>query len=173
MLRVIIDLYSQNKAKVLIDGYFSREFTFNTGVLQGSKLGPLLFSIFINDLLAKLNYSEYGIDLGNFRISGLGFADDIALISDKPKNMQKLLNFANDWARDKFMSFCPRKYKAMVFNRSPKNIQLFIGLTKIEFVKSYKYLGVHISPNRLTNLYSEHFKHLTQKADGWLQCIRH
>ena len=27
MLRVIIDLYSQNMAKVLIDGYFSREFT--------------------------------------------------------------------------------------------------------------------------------------------------
>ena len=173
MLRVIIDPYSRNSGKVLIDEYFTRDFSINTGVLQGSKLGPILFNIFINDLLVKLNASEYGALLGDIRISALGFADDIVLASDNPHNMQKLLNIAHNWANANLMSFSPDKCKAMVFNRSPKGINIFIGSTKIKFLKFYKYLGIILSSKRLTNLYSEHFKQIMLKAERRLQCIRH
>ena len=82
MFRVIVDLFSQNSAKVFVNGYFTRDFSINRGVLQGSKLGPILFNIFINDLLDKLNSGEFGALLDNIRISELGLADDIVLISD-------------------------------------------------------------------------------------------
>ena len=41
MLRVIQDMYTGNKASVLVDNCLTREFEINSGVLQGSKLGPL------------------------------------------------------------------------------------------------------------------------------------
>ena len=49
MFRVIKDLYSDNIANVLIQNNLSRAFKIKSGVMQGSKLGPILFNIFIND----------------------------------------------------------------------------------------------------------------------------
>ena len=43
-------LYRYAKAHVSINGWVSEEFLCNVGVRQGCPLGPLLFSLFINDL---------------------------------------------------------------------------------------------------------------------------
>ena len=91
-LRVIQNLFSSNPANVLVDGFLSPEFHINRGVLQGSKLGPLLFNLFINDLLESLNNSNLGATFGDTLVSTLGFADDIVLVTDCPKKAQKLLD---------------------------------------------------------------------------------
>ena len=64
MFRVIRDLYTDNRARVLINNRYSREFKIKSGVLQGSILGPLLFNIFVNDLLESLNASYLGANIG-------------------------------------------------------------------------------------------------------------
>ena len=175
MFRVIKDLYSNNKARVMVNHRLSREFEINSGVMQGSKLGPILFNIFINDLLEELHNSPYGAPMGDFRIATLGYADDVVLISNSKSNMQKLLDICDKWAKKNAMGFKLSKCKAMVFNRSPRTVHRFFILDNqyIEVVKEYKYLGITFSTKRLTNPYSKHFDKAMKKAKRRLQCITH
>ena len=125
MYRVIKDIYTCNRAKVLLGKYLSPEFQILSGVLQGSKLGPLLFLIFINDLSEKLDESNLGAKIGKLVISGLGFADDIVLISDSPAKLQGLIDICSGWAKRNYMEFKISKCKVIVLNRSSTNIFFF------------------------------------------------
>ena len=98
MLKVIQNQFSSNPANVSVDGFLSPKFLLNRGVLLGSKLGPILFNLFINDLLVELNDSNLGAAIGPIIIAALGFADDIVLISDNASKLQNLLNICHSWA---------------------------------------------------------------------------
>ena len=116
MFRVIKNLFSSNPAEVLIDKFYSPLFLINRSVLLGSKLGLILFIIFINDLLETLNSSNLGVKVGDIHIAALGFADDLVLITDCPKKAKSMLDICQSLANDNMMSFNTSKCKVMVLN---------------------------------------------------------
>ena len=174
MLRVISDLYTRNIARVQVGNYLSPNFEINKGVMQGSKLGPILFLIFINDLLNELHTSRLGAQIAYHIISGLGFADDIVLISDVPGNLQKLINICDNWAHKNQMSFNLDKCNVMVFNVNSLGLRFHIRNETLKVVSLYKYLGILLSSGaRQKTLYKEHFAKILEKALARLHCIRH
>ena len=66
-----------------LDGEKSASFSIEQGVAQGCSLSPILFSVFINDLLKEVEKAELRIHLGEGgRIGGMLFADDFVGLSD-------------------------------------------------------------------------------------------
>ena len=66
--------FSDKRACVVYENYKSRSFRVRRGVPQESALGPVLFSLFINDLSASLPSS----------VSCSLYADDLAICSFSP-----------------------------------------------------------------------------------------
>ena len=90
MWRVIKRMYEASRSAVLLDGEKSASFSVEQGVAQGCSLSPILFSVFINDLLKE---AELGIHLGEGgRIGGMLFADDFVRLSDSKEQLQKLID---------------------------------------------------------------------------------
>ena len=141
--------------------------------MQGSKLGPILFIIYINDLLEQLKDSKLGVHIWNIVISALGFADDIILLADKAKNLQRLIDICAEWSKINGMEFNTDKCKVMILNGKRKNNYFTLHRKLLTIVNKYKYLGITLSNTRLTSLITKHVSHVIEKAEKRVNCIRH
>ena len=96
MWRVIKKMYESSKSAVLLEGEKSDTFTIEQGVAQGCSLSPILFSVFINDLLKEVDQTGFGIQLSSGKtVGGMLFAADFVGISDSKESLQKLLDVVN------------------------------------------------------------------------------
>ena len=53
-LKTLIQMYRTQSLRINWNGYISPEFNVNNGVKQGAVLSPLLFAVYLDDLLKKL-----------------------------------------------------------------------------------------------------------------------
>ena len=108
-----------------------------SGVPQGSVLGPLLFSLFINDLPDSVQAS---VKL---------FADDVKHIGNAamPDDIQGDLNKLSDWERKWYMTFNVSKCFVMHMGEANANHGYFLNGNIFESVLHESDLGVTMSHN--------------------------
>ena len=132
----------RRKQSVKINDISSTFETILTGVPQGSILGPILFNIFLNDLLFFIEKAEL-----------YNFADDNT-ISAKSQNKEELLNVLKQeseqavcWFRQNQMIVNPDKFQSMILekhNKEDESHKLQIFEEKIDTTNSVKLLGLTI-----------------------------
>ena len=140
------------------------ELNVGSSVPQGTVLGPLLFSLHINDIMSDIE-SEIRL-----------FADDcvcyreIKDIEDTLK-LQKDIDRLGIWARKWRMRFQPVKCNMMQLTKKHNKIQASYTLegTVLENVESIKYLGVTISSDLKWN---SHIRNVCSKANRTLGFLR-
>ena len=77
MWYVIKKMYESSKTVVLLEWEKSNRFKIEKGLAQGCSLSPILFSVFINDLLKEVKQTGLGIQLSSSKtVGGMLFADD-------------------------------------------------------------------------------------------------
>ncbi len=59
----------------------SHSFNVTNGVKQGSLISPLFFTLYVDELIDKLEHSGYGCKIGNKYCGILIYADDIFVLS--------------------------------------------------------------------------------------------
>jgi hypothetical protein len=88
IVRTLINMYTSNIIRVSWAGITSDYFSAFNGVKQGGVISPVLFCIYIDDLLISLSLSGFGCFIGSAFTGALAYADDIVLISPSPYAMR-------------------------------------------------------------------------------------
>ena len=115
---------------------------------QGCVMSPILFSLFINGLAKKINAETKGIKVGERRVRLLLYADDIVLLAESAKDLQKMLDIVTQYSRQWRFRVNPKKGKSevMLFGRKPRNKDRKWKLAGVEIGETsmYKYLGIEL-----------------------------
>ena len=144
----------------------------NMGVPQGSTLGPLLFTLFVNDFPMHINNGTCSM-----------FADDTVVycsdsnVTKLNDSVNDMLHNVNEWYKSNRLALNVNKSSAMIITPTVSKInsnmfQPVLDGDIISTVNSTKYLGIYIDDNLKFNLHvNELTKNLNRKL-AWLSRLR-
>ena len=158
-----------------VNGHMSKLDNINFGVPQGSRLGPLLFLIYINDLPLALDSSNVNM-----------YADDTSIyyssksISSINNAVNKDLQSLKSWLDENKLSLNVAKTQSILIGsrykiravEQPDNQKPFlhIGDEAISIITSTKYLGIQV--DQFLN-WDEHLVTITKKVSRGLGMLRY
>lgn len=140
MFQWISQYLNNRKARVRVNGAYSRKKTLKDGVPQGGVLSPTLFLIFINDIVKDLPKN----------VLGAVYADDLVLWSTEEflgtanYRLQEVLKSLEIWMKKWHLAINARKTSYTIFSLSTQKqkVSLKIGGQALTEDESPKYLGV-------------------------------
>ena len=157
---------SNRQQRVVINGQSSEWGTVNAGVPQGSVLGPLLFLIFINDIV--------DIVRSNIKL----FADDTSLFLsvENPNLTANTINSdllsIDSWSDDWMVTFNAQKTDAMLMSRKRDLVHhppLVFQDHQLEHMDQHKHLGL-VFRNDLR--WNDHINAILAKATKQLNILK-
>lgn len=130
---------SERRQRVVIEGNRSQVFDIKAGVPQGSILGPILFLIFINDIVNEI--------FCNIKL----FADDTSLyivVEDEYASAELLnsdIEKIHQWSEQWLVNFNAQKTEAMTISKKfikPHHPPVYMNDNIIKEVENHKHLGL-------------------------------
>lgn len=159
------DYLSNRKQAVVVKGEQSDYLDVSAGVPQGSVLGPLLFLVYINDIITDIDST---IKL---------FADDTSMYSfvsdlnEQTETLNSDLNKISQWANKWKVNFNQTKTELMILTRekNPNVSPLYFDNAVLIPTESHKHLGVYLQNDCK---WDSHTKSIVVKCRMLTSCLR-
>ena len=109
IIRLLLFMYLNQSLSVRWNSTYSSSFSVSNGVKQGGIISPILYCIYIDDLLLKLKNSGNGCTMGYNYCGALGYADDLILLSPTVSSMKMMLGICETYAKKHKINFNAKK----------------------------------------------------------------
>ena len=151
ILRLLINMYIKQRMRVAWNGCYSDFFSISNGVKQGGVLSPLLFNVYVQDLVVELRKYAIGCHVSGCFTGVFAYADDVTLLAPSCQAINKMLMRCESYADRHDIIFNSSKTKCMLFssvscNTQSKGCVMFMG-SRLSFVNECTLLGIPISDN--------------------------
>ena len=100
LVKAIKSMYNTVKLCVRNKSLFSQFFESNIGLKQGDPSSPLLFMLFVNDIVDNINSdlsNSFSVD--EWKLFLISYADDQVVFASSPQTLQSLLNDIENYCR--------------------------------------------------------------------------
>ena len=148
IVRIIGYMLSNTFVSVKFNNDFSNEWKVGNGVRQGGIISPLLFNVYINDLIKSIASCNNGCKLGTDWVNIICYADDMLLLAPSARGLQILVDTAIPILNELRLIVNRSKSSYIVFKHK-RNITvptlLRLDGLLCEQVNEIKYLGVSFS----------------------------
>ena len=170
LLMLFENYFHNRKQRVVLNGSFSDHSVIESGVPQGSVLGPLLFLIYINDLEKdiKSNIKFFADDIMLFSI----VKDPVLSADDLNHDLDIIYRWAHQWKME-FNPVPTKQPTEVLFSckkASPSHPQLIFNGNIVKKVSEQKHLGL-ILDSGLT--FKKYINEKIRKAKKNLGLIKH
>ena len=146
-IKCLLSWYNKLYSCVRWSGCFSSPFNVCAGVRQGGVLSPVLFNLYVDELVDTLESCGLGCHVVNKSFACIFDADDILIISPTVAGLQTMLNLCFAFATENGMTFNNDKSFCMQVGR-PINVliqEMLLGNDLIHWVDNFKYLGIQFN----------------------------
>ena len=131
---------------MLHEGEVGQSFQTSVGVRQGCLLSPVLFNLYLENIMQEALHKISGtISINGREISNLRFTDDIDLITGTEEELQEITTTLERRVPAYRIEISAEKSKVMVNSRIAPRSTILMNGESLEEVKSFKYLGSTIS----------------------------
>jgi exonuclease III len=138
--RLIRNLYKDQRVIVRVGNKESKEIELGRGVRQGCCLSPILFNIYLEEMIREIEMKMKGVKIGGRKVSCVRFADDMAVLAEDQKGLEISIKMLEEACKAYGMKVNAKKTKVMSV-RSEEKIELHIDGVRVDQVNSFKYLG--------------------------------
>lgn len=151
VIRLVMLMYCNQFYRVKWNHHASAPFPVYNGVRQGAVCSPVLFCVYLDGLLQRLEKAKVGCYIGNFYLGALCYADDLTLLAPTATAMRTLLSICEEYANEHAMAFNADKSKCIIFrprSATTHDRPSFVIAGKlIDYTSSWPHLGNIISEN--------------------------
>ena len=111
------DIYTRQSVVVRYVHAESARWNLKRGVRQGSIISPLVFNLYINEILKSIVKSKMGCIIGSSPINIIVYADDLVLLSPNAASLQLLLDMLESLLDSLGLVLSPIKSLSLTFNK--------------------------------------------------------
>jgi hypothetical protein len=140
--RLLCVMYTNQIIKIKWGDYITHGFTASNGVKQGGVLSPILFGVYIDELLKYLSKSGVGCYIGHEFMGAFGYADDITLLAPTKYALNRMFDITNAFSYEFDVKFNPVKSKLYSIEES-----VLFDNVKVSVSSQETHLGNVIGPN--------------------------
>ena len=116
-IRLLLDSYKRQQLRTEWNKSYSTCFNTSNGIKQGSILSPVLFTVYMDSLLKKLEDSGYGCRIGQHYFGALSYADDLSLMCPTLYGFQQMLNICQTFGEENGVKYNPAKSVGVCVNQ--------------------------------------------------------
>ena len=143
--RAITSLYRSTTNTVRTGNDAELWFETTAGVRQGSVLSPLLFILYLDLVIKEVAKEQRTTNI-------LAYADDIAQLATTEDELQNYMTLWDNTLSKYGLKMNRKKTEILVINRGHLDVTITIGGSRLNQVKTFKYLGSTISEDGLIDV---------------------